>query len=104
MLSPAPTVKERFSPAAVAGESMPPFFGLAAPCTGVEPVSPDRQSGRHAGCVTGQSKNGRIRTHSAGFGDRLLSQEHVLGYPSSVVLRSLRESSGCCYGQRATDN
>src|SRR2546422_11344942 len=54
---------------------------LRAPCTGVDPVSPARQAGRHPAASQGGhllSKNGRIRTHSAGFGDRLLSQEHVL--------------------------
>jgi hypothetical protein len=34
------------------------------------------------------SKAGRIRTHSAGFGDRLLSQEHDLGDSSFFILHS----------------
>jgi hypothetical protein len=36
-----------------------------APCTGIEPVSPDRQSGRHASCVTGPVHRLRLRVRAA---------------------------------------
>ncbi len=52
------------------------------------------------------SKNGRIRTHSVGFGDRLLSQEHVLvtdSCPGRIRTCSLPVNSGshhrCATGQ-----
>jgi hypothetical protein len=79
-----------------------------APCTGIEPVWPVRQTGWHASSITGQrerlagvepayppwqggasaarpqahrkrnSKGGRSRTLWAWFGGRLLTQEHAL--------------------------
>jgi hypothetical protein len=48
---------------------------IKAPCTGIEPVSPVRQTGCHASFITGQSSApGGSRTHLSGMASRCLDR------------------------------
>jgi hypothetical protein len=77
--------------------ALPLGFGPQnAPCTGIEPVSPVRQTGRHASSVTGQTRApGGSRTHLSGMASRCLDRSATGASGAQTARAEGVEPSAC---------